>query len=69
MDKSKICNPLFNKQQPNTENKIQKSKVDTTNKHSKTSLSKKQIAELPKYTGITAKEVTSTNIYIFSLKS
>lgn len=57
MDKSKACNPLFNKQQQSTstiENKNKK--FDTKNK--KTALSKKKTADLPNYTGITAKEVT-----------
>jgi len=63
MDKSKVCNPLFNKQQPSvsTINKKQKSNADSINKNRKSALSKKRTADLPEYTGITAKEVKSTN--------
>jgi len=64
MDKSKVCNPLFNKQQPSTsttENKKQKSNADSINKNRKSALSKKRTSELPEYTGITAKEVKSIN--------
>lgn len=60
MDKSKVCNPLFNKQQPSTniteENKTKKSNADI--KKNRTALSKKQTKELPEYIGITAKEVS-----------
>lgn len=62
MDKSKLCNPLFNKQQQRTStsennNKNKKLNTENNNKNKKTALSKKQLADLPEYTGITAKEV------------
>lgn len=69
MDKSKVCNPLFNKQQSQTsaeENKGKKFNPETNNKNNKTALSRKKTADLPEYTGITAKEViTEINIICY----
>lgn len=59
IDKSKICNPTFNKSNITNENKNKKFNNDSKNKDKKTSLSKKKTAELPEYTGITAKEVNT----------
>jgi len=61
IDKSKTSNPLFNKQQPSTsstvENKNKKFSTENNNKNNRsTALSKKKTADLPEYTGITAKE-------------
>ncbi|XP_026822710.1 RNA-binding protein 28 [Rhopalosiphum maidis] len=61
IDKSKTSNPLFNKQQPNTsstvDNKNKKFNTENNNKNNRsTALSKKKTADLPEYTGITAKE-------------
>lgn len=57
MDKSKVHNPLFNKEQQSTSTTENKNKK-FDNKNKKTALSKKKTADLPEYTGITAKEVT-----------
>ncbi|CAH1721422.1 unnamed protein product [Aphis gossypii] len=61
IEKSKTSNPLFNKQQPSTsstENKNKKFNTENNNKNNRsTALSRKKTAELPEYTGITAKEV------------
>jgi len=73
IDKSKTSNPLFNKQLPSTsstvENKNKKFNADNSKRNKKcnadnniknnrsTALSKKKTADLPEYTGITAKEV------------
>lgn len=60
IEKSKTSNPLFNKQQPSnssTENKNKKFNTENNNKNNRsTALSRKKTAELPDYTGITAKE-------------
>lgn len=56
-DKSKICNPLFNKQLSTPDNKNKKFTNEKLNNNSRTALSKKKTADLPEYTGITAKEV------------
>ncbi|KAE9536000.1 hypothetical protein AGLY_007901 [Aphis glycines] len=60
IEKSKTSNPLFNKQQSSTsstENKNKKFNTENNNKNNRsTALSKKKTAELPEYTGITAKE-------------
>ncbi|CAH1721420.1 RNA-binding protein 28 [Aphis gossypii] len=60
IEKSKTSNPLFNKQQPSTsstENKNKKFNTENNNKNNRsTALSRKKTAELPEYTGITAKE-------------
>lgn len=56
-DKSKICNPLFNKQQPTPDSKNKKFTNEKNKNNRSTALSKKKTADLPEYTGITAKEV------------
>ncbi|XP_025406417.1 RNA-binding protein 28 [Sipha flava] len=60
-EKSKLCNPLFNKQHPGssaTENKRFNTKSNDKNKNQRanSSLSKKKMTDLPEYTGITARE-------------
>lgn len=67
IDKSKVCNPTFNKEKSNiiNENKNKKFNNDGKNKEKKTSLSKKKTADLPEYTGITAKEVNTLNYTFF----
>lgn len=60
IDKSKVCNPLFNRQEANTlatRNKDKNFTPESANKTNKTALSKKKTADLPEFTGITAKEV------------
>ncbi|KAL4141637.1 hypothetical protein QTP88_004242 [Uroleucon formosanum] len=67
IDKSKTSNPLFNKQQPSTSSTVEnknkkfnadnnKNKKKTEENNRSTALSRKKTAELPEYTGITAKE-------------
>uniref|UniRef100_A0A2S2PEM0 RNA-binding protein 28 n=1 Tax=Schizaphis graminum TaxID=13262 RepID=A0A2S2PEM0_SCHGA len=57
IDKSKTSNPLFNKQQPSTSSTVEnKNKKFSTENNRSTALSKKKTADLPEYTGITAKE-------------
>ncbi|XP_025195373.1 RNA-binding protein 28 [Melanaphis sacchari] len=60
IEKSKTCNPLFNKQSGTSstvENKNKKFNTENNNKNNRsTALSKKKTADLPEFTGITAKE-------------
>lgn len=68
-DKSKICNPLFNKQQPTPDSKNKKFNNEKNKNNNRTALSKKKTADLPEYTGITAKEVIQYKAFmIFSLE-